>query len=193
MKKILADICLLADDDMVFSDGYKERAVKSFEDNPNADVIIFNIDEKPVVRYVNKKTVKIKKHNYGRYGAARIAFRREKVFLAGVSFNLMFGGGAKYSAGEDTLFLKSCLDKGLKLVAVPYAIAKLVETRESTWFQGYNDKFFYDKGVLYSCLTHKTPKLFAFIHCIRYRKKYKEYGWKNAYQMMKKAIREHKS
>ena len=67
----------------------------------------------------------------------------------------LFGGGAKYSAGEDSIFLKSCLDNGLKIYAVPYALAFLNDDRPSTWFNGYTDKYFFDKGVLYSCLYKK--------------------------------------
>lgn len=184
-----ADICVLADDDMVFYDGYLETVKRVFSENEKADVIIFNIDEKNPTRYRNVKIKRINKRNYGRYGAARIAFRCDSVFLNGISFNLLFGGGAKYSCGEDTLFLKDCLEKKLKVYAVPVSIARLNdEERESTWFSGYNDKFFYDKGVLYYCLNKKMCGLLSLYHCLRHRKLYKEYGVKKAYRQMKKGI-----
>lgn len=189
LMRATADICVLADDDMCFYDGYLEKVREVFDNNPKADVIIFNIDETPQTRFVNVKKIKVKKHNYGRYGAARLAFRREKIYLNNISFNLLFGGGTKYSAGEDTLFIKSCLDKGLKLIAVPFSIAKLEESRESTWFKGYTDKYFFDKGVLYSRLSNKCPNIYALYHCLRHRNRYKEYGWKKAYKMMKKGIK----
>ena len=189
LMRATAEFCVLADDDMRFHDGYLEKVQKAFEENPNADVIVYNIDENPVVRFVNSKKIKVSKHNYGRYGAVRIAFRREKIFLNNISFNLLFGGGAKYSAGEDSLFLKSCLDKGLKIIAVPFSIARLEDARESTWFRGHTDKFFLDKGVLYYCLSRKASKLLSFYHCFKHRKKYADYGWKNAYKMMRKGIK----
>ncbi|HAZ18610.1 MAG TPA: hypothetical protein DCY75_00365, partial [Clostridiales bacterium] len=53
----------------------------------------------------------------------------------------------------DTLFLHSCLQKGLKIYAVPDSIATLSDERESTWFRGYNEKYYYDKGVLFAAVS----------------------------------------
>lgn len=81
------------------------------------------------------------------YGAARIAFRRKAISYHNISFNCNFGGGTPHHSGEDSLFLRDCLAKGMKVVAVPVSIAKLDDKRESTWFHGYNDEYLYDKGV----------------------------------------------
>ncbi len=52
-----------------------------------------------------------------------------------------------YSWGEDTLFLKELIEKGLKLYKSPIRIAS-VDMSDSTWFKGYNEKYFKDKGHL---------------------------------------------
>ncbi len=190
LMRAQADVCLLADDDMVYHDGYADIVEKAFKDNPNANVIIFNIDEEVRKRHVNTKTVKVNKRNFGRYGAVRIAFKREAVFLNGISFNLMFGGGARYGAGEDLLFIKSCLNCGLKIVAVPYSIARLTEERDSTWFKGYNEKYFNDKGVCNYFLSKRLVKLICLYHAIRHRKTYKEVGVIKSYKLMMKGVKQ---
>lgn len=190
LMRASGDICLFADDDMIYHDGYEQMVIKAFEENREADVIIFNIDEENGTRKKNTKTIRVKKHNFGRYGAVRIAIKRESVFLNGISFNLMFGGGAKYSAGEDTLFLKDCLRCGLKVVAVPYSVATLTASRESTWFKGYDDKYFIDKGILNYLIDKRKAKLLCLYHALRHRKLYVEYGWRNAYKKMKEGIRQ---
>ncbi|MEG1717022.1 MAG: hypothetical protein RR275_09465 [Lachnospiraceae bacterium] len=38
-----ADICLFADDDMKYDDGYVQSVEEAFLDMPTADVIIFNL------------------------------------------------------------------------------------------------------------------------------------------------------
>ena len=86
---------------------------------------IFNLIEKNPRRNNNKKIIRVRRHNYAKYGAARMAFRREAVQSSGISFNLSFGGGARYGSGEDTVFLKECLDKGLRIYAVPYFLAEI--------------------------------------------------------------------
>ena len=147
-----ADICVLADDDEIFVDGYTDLVQHCFSENPKADVIIFNLIEDVPTRFVIDSQFKVGFRNFMRFGAARIAFRREKITKNGIFFNLHFGGGAQYSAGEDTLFLHECLKKGLTVIAVPYYIARLTNERNSTWFSGYTKKYFADKGALFQCI-----------------------------------------
>lgn len=185
-----ADYLVLADDDMVFHDGYAKTVCDLFQRYPQADVLIFNLDEARPKRYKNTKVKKLNRSNYGKYGAARLALRRERIHMAGVSFNLLFGGGAKYSSGEDSIFLHDCLKKGLRLYAMPLAIAELKDDRASTWFTGYNDQFFTDKGVFFAQIYGWRSGLIALYHCFKHRNgRYREYGWKRAYQKIKEGIR----
>lgn len=191
LMRASADICIFADDDMIFKDGYADKVAEWFDSIPDADILIFNLecDKK---RYINTKVKKINRFNYGKYGAARMAFKRDAVMFSGVSFHTQFGGGSKYSCGEDTIFLKECIEKGLKVYAVPETIASISDD-ESSWFGGFNDKYFFDKGVLYYVLSKKTCSLHALYHCFRYRNKYMEYGWEKAFGKMLEGIRSVKS
>ena len=184
-----ADICILADDDMCFNDGYESIVLNWVNKIPQADILIFNLEEENSSRYRIKKIKRVNRFNFGRYGAARLVIKRKKVWLNNIFFNLLFGGGAKYSCGEDTLFLKDCLNKKLKIYAVPDALANIKKKRESTWFQGYNDKYFYDKGILYYLLSKKFCKILSLCHCIKHNRKYREYGIKNAYKKMIEGIK----
>ena len=185
-----ADICVFADDDMVFYDGYPEVVRELFEKYPEADMIVFDLDEDRPRRKKLTKVKRVGRSNYGRYGAARLALRREPVQMAGISFHLLFGGGAKYGSGEDSIFLHDCLKKGLKVLAVPVAIAKLHDDRPSTWFQGYNEKYYFDKGVLYAQIYGWRAPMIALYNCLRHGKgRYKEWGWKRAYGKMREGIR----
>ena len=180
-----ADICVFADDDMIFYDDYEQKIQKAFVENPDADVICLNIDDDPKIRPVNKGVRRVRWYNYGRFGAARIAIKRESVIKNGIFFNLSFGGGTEYSQGEDTLFLFECLQKGLHVYSVPVTLARLVECRESTWFKGYTEKFFFDKGVYYGCLHFALSWLLGLRYCIKYRKRYKSsFSWIHAYHQL---------
>ena len=72
----------------------------------------------------------------------------------------LFGGGAPYSNGEDSLFFMDCIKKGFKVVAVS-AVIGTEKTRKSTWFKGYDEKFFFDRGVLFHFLYGRFAKLWA--------------------------------
>ena len=178
-----AEFSVFADDDMVFLDGYEETVCNWFSRLPDADIIVFNLEGGKKERKKTETVRRVHRFNYGKYGAARLALRTEAVQFSGVMFHTMFGGGCRYSCGEDTLFIHDCLKKGLKIVAVPAAIAGIVDGN-STWFCGYTDKFFYDKGVLYALLNGKTAYLTAVYHCVKHRKRYREFGLKNAIEKM---------
>lgn len=184
-----ADVVLFSDDDMIFTDEYEKIVLNLFNQNPKADVIIFNIIEKHPSRKINTKAHYTKKCGYG---AARFAVRRETVQMKGISFNLNFGGGAKYSNGEDTLFLADCNRKGLNILVVPYAIAELTEERESTWNCGYTEKYFYDKGILLAASHPSFLYLIELKYAITISKKC-QYSWKQIFKFQRDGSKYYKS
>lgn len=151
LESATADICLLADDDMVFIDGYEQRARDAFTAF-DADVLIFNLKEDVPLRTNVEGAYRVRFWNYMRFGATRVGFRREVVASRGIQFTTEFGGGARYGAGEDTLFLRDCLRRGLVIWAVPVTLARLTAERDSSWFVGYDAKYFADKGALYAAV-----------------------------------------
>lgn len=163
-----ADICVLADDDMVFKTEYEEIVDAAFKENPESDIIIFNLENSKGSRF--KKNTRINNMNYTKYGAARIAFRRKSVLNNQVFFSFLFGGGAIYGSGEDTLFLKHCLNAGLNIIGINKSIAKLLDDRASTWFEGYNEKYYFDKGALFYMLSKNIFYLNALQYSFRKHK-----------------------
>ena len=183
LMRATGEFCIFADDDMTYIDGYPQIVETCFDENKDADVIVFNIKENKPTRYIIKKFHRVRWYNFLRYGAVRIAIRRKKVFEQGILFNLCFGGGTEHSAGEDILFLSECLRKGLHIYAAPEGIARLNDNRESTWFQGYTDKFFMDKGFLYSILSKKLKRMLCLQDSIRHEKLY-GIKWTETYKRM---------
>lgn len=177
------DICLFADDDMVYDDDYAETVKKAFAENPNADVIIFNLREKRSARYHIRRKVRVGYWNYLRYGTARVAVRLEKVRKCGIFFNQCFGGGTEHCHGEDNLFLHDCLRRGLKVIAVPMCIATLTDARESSWNRGYNEKYLLDQGALYRTISRRWWRLLCLQDAVRRSKSYKM-RWDKAYRTM---------
>ena len=45
------------------------------------------------------------------YGSVHIAIKKRALIGKNVYFNTLFGSGAMYSCGEDTLFLKELIEK----------------------------------------------------------------------------------
>ncbi len=194
LMRASGDIVLFSDDDIKYYDDYESQIIKAFEENPDADMIAFNLDFKGGTRKRKKiEAVKrVKPYKTGSFGAARIAVRLEAARKNNLCFSLLFGGGARYSAGEDVLFVTDAIRSGMRMYEVPITVGE-IEDSESTWFKGHNEKFFYDKGVLFAAMGKKT----AFIRCVRYVLVYsnecKKLGMKKAFELMLKGSRDFKS
>lgn len=155
------DIVLFSDEDIVYDEGYAQKVLREFERHPEADMLLFNIRVGEArATYYTKEFHRVHIWNAGRYPTYSFAVRREKLHAAHITFSLLFGGGAKYSNGEDSLFLKDCLSYGFKVYAVPVELGAETE-RESTWFHGYDEKFFTDRGVLYHFLYGRLAWLMS--------------------------------
>lgn len=170
-----ADILLIADDDMVYVDDYDQIVQRAFREIPDADAIIFNIDSigNSMSRRVNQKIKRIHFFNALNYGAARIAVKTSALRRENIWFNTNFGGGTQYSAGEDTLFICDMLKRGLRLYTYPKTIATVDQTT-STWFDGYTEKYFFDKGALYKALSKKHYLLLCVQDILRHPSTYKD-------------------
>ncbi|MHB8061920.1 MAG: glycosyltransferase family A protein [Ruminiclostridium sp.] len=155
------DICLFADDDVVYEAGYRKQILKEFERHPKADVILFNVISKTKGREdsITKAFKRLHAIDCVNYCAYRIAVRTERIRKANIYFSLLFGGGAKYGSGEDCIFIRDCIKKGLKLYASPCRIG-YVEHEASTWFEGYNHKLFYDKGALFANISRLFSRIY---------------------------------
>lgn len=149
LMRASGDILLFADDDVVYTNNYEEKIIKSFENNPKSDMIVFNLESQNPDRpeAIVEKEYRLHWYNSLKFGACRIAIRQESIRKANVFFSLLFGGGARYQSGEDTLFIIQCLKKGIRGLASS-AVIGTVQQDESTWFKGFDEKYFFDKGVL---------------------------------------------
>lgn len=195
LMRSTAEICVLADDDMKYVENYKEIIFNAFKKNPKADVIIFNVsvfDENGKVDKV-KKNGRVRIFNSLKYGAVSVAFKREKIYKKNIFFSLLFGGGAIYSAGEDSLFISDCLKKGLKIYSNTTKIAD-VYNYESTWFTGYNEKFFFDKGVFFATFSKYFSYPLLLQYALRKHNVYKgNMGLLKAINHMKNGIKMYKT
>ncbi len=182
---------LCSDQDMIYVDGYEEIITEAFERCPRADIIVFNLEylnRFTPARKENKKFKKVYLWNCMRYGTARVAMRKGAIDKACLSFSTMYGGGAKYSSGEDSLFIRDAIRKGLKMYYCPITIAK-VKQEESSWFCGYNDKYFIDKGILIANAFPVMKHLFVYYFAFGMRKAAKDYGFSKICALMKQGFK----
>lgn len=161
------DICLFADDDVIYDDDMEARVLAEFDTHPDADIIVFHLDtdsERKQTRYRN--TQKCGKFLRQPWGAVRIAFQLEKVRKANLWFTTLFGGGCMFPSGEDSMWLTEARRKGLTFYVSRETIGK-VSFEKSTWFTGYDEKYYFGQGAYYQAVRPKTFALWVLYSIIR--------------------------
>ena len=167
------EILLFADDDIVFYEADLQGVVDAFRELPDADVIFFGIDMTKNGEVFDARRCSVKRlhlWNSMRYGACRMAVRRKSLEKHGLQFSTLFGGGCIYGSGEDTVLIRDCFRKGLKLYTHPYVLGACAKD-SSTWFTGYNDKYFFDRGAMLACAFPKGKHLVKYYFAWRLKKK----------------------
>lgn len=168
-----ADILLFADDDITYYDPALQGVVEAFRELPQADVIFFGMDMTRGGEVTEKRRCKTgRRHlfNSMRYGTYRIAIRREAVQRHRLRFSHLFGGGCLYGSGEDTLFIADCFRAGLKVYSHSYVLGQCAKD-SSSWFTGYDEKFFYDKGAWCAATFPRSKHLVKWYFGYRLSKK----------------------
>lgn len=165
-----ADICLFADDDVTYHDDMEARVLAEFDAHPDADVMIFHFEsDLDRQQYAYKKTKKCGALARMPWAAFRIAFRRESVLKANLWFTTLFGGGCIFPAGEDSMVVRDARQKGLTIYVSKETIGQ-VSFAESTWFTGYDEKYYYGQGTFYQAMRPKTFPVWMLYSVLRTRK-----------------------
>lgn len=174
------DILLMADDDLTYREDMPQRVLEAFAENPQADAIVFSLELTKEGKVFDKREYpkqRLRFWNAMRVGACRVAVRRQALQKAGITFHQSFGGGCPFCAGEDSLFVKACFDKGLRVYAHSYVLGSCRKDA-SSWFVGYNEKYFYDKGVLVRHLFPRSAYLMALYFGARFKRETDVGLWK---------------
>lgn len=166
------DICLLCDDDVRYVDNYVEIVQTAFKQINKADVIVFDkVGSRQSADERSNYASRVKKAPwYKNYPSVVIAFKRKSILQNHICFHSLFGAGAVYEHGEDSLFCRQCNQRKMKIYIYPQIILKLGGLQESTWFRGYDEKFFFDTGALCVALYPGMQHLFKWYYVWRLRK-----------------------
>lgn len=144
LKNSIGEFCLLCDDDEKIYDDFESKIIQAYVDLPDADLIAFQIDN--AGKSYPKITKKINYLTALKIASWQITFRRKSILENNILFDESLGSGVSKAGGEENLFLYNCLKKGLNIYFVPLSIGRMLES-DSYWFHGYNQAYFYDRGI----------------------------------------------
>ena len=175
------EICIISDDDEYFENNIQETVEKEYEKYPNADLLILAMRNWP--SKLKQRPHKLSFLELLRVSSWQITFKLSSIREKGIQFDEKLGSGTGNGGGEEIKFLCDCHRAGLQIYYTPVYIAS-VGQKESQWFFGYDDSFFYDRGMttrytfglifsvlyaVYYAISHRKmfEKDIAPIHAIR--------------------------
>ena len=100
------DVCLIADDDVIYHKNFFDEILKAFKENKQADIITFQVrspNNEPMFKIYPKKG---SWHDIGSVhwiSSIEIAFRREKIQEANLKFDEFFGLNSIFGSGEENI------------------------------------------------------------------------------------------
>lgn len=163
-----ADICMLSDDDMEYRSDYEATVLDAF-DRLDGDIISFQVCgiEKVFKKY-SPVEQKVNFLQSMKIASVEIAFRREAFVKKNIRFDELIGAGTEFLMGEENAMLVQCLKKGLHICYTPKEIADL-HIGDSTWFKGFDEKFFMGKGAGFAAMRTPFTSLLIWQWAIRKR------------------------
>jgi len=118
------EINLLADDDVEYIPDFESVVLKEYESHKDADVITFRVERDRNASGERGDHFEHNRWTLRKVPSIGISFRKSSIEKANIKFDERFGIGSTYASGEEAVFLKDCLDAGLKLIHVDAPIVR---------------------------------------------------------------------
>lgn len=168
-----AEICVIADDDVVYPNDALDIINNAYITYPDADVILFDMGElgspdNRVRKSIRKGAGRVGPIRILRANSIRTTFRLSSIRSKGIRYNENFGAGSnKFMGFEDVIFLSDCIKHGLKVYYVPKTVV-FTNSDSSSWFSGYNKNYFRSLGAFSSYYLGAFWPLYVLQYIVRH-------------------------
>ena len=174
LDNAVGDICVIADDDMVYMDDYKKTIIDAYKKYQDADIIIFIVDrEHKDYKLKIKKEGRINILKTMKVSSVQITLKKFSILNKKLRFDEKFGAGSVYPWGEENIFLFDCIKRGCKIYYVPIKIATLLDINKTSWNKDNTPEHFEKQGVIYYRMSSRLWRLLALQFVLRKRKIYR--------------------
>ena len=112
------EICLFADDDIIYLDNFKETILEAHKEFDKQDVISFEATDNDGNRYLRYSNPGPYQKNKFVVNTYVISFKRKRVQETNTKFNPHFGVGSTFGGSTEFLFMSNAWNNGLKLFHV---------------------------------------------------------------------------
>lgn len=164
IKNASKKICLIADDDVVYSENFEKYVITAFSILSNPTIITFNHQRIGLDEPKNNSS-KAYEHTLKsilNVCSIEIAFRLDEIKKNKIYFDEYFGLGSFFETSEENLFLKKVLE--LKLCCYYYPSVIVSHPLLSSGTQEGNDKLIFAR----SALIYKTKGKYVYFWLLKY-------------------------
>lgn len=164
IKNASKKICLIADDDVVYSSNFENGIIAAFNQNPDKSIITFNHQREGVDKPQNSSQ-KIFNHSLKtiwNVSSIEISFQIKDIKENKIQFDKNFGLGSYFETAEEYLFLRDAIKLSLSALFYPFVIVShpLISSGEN---QG-SDKILFARAALF----YKTRGNLVYIWLLKY-------------------------
>lgn len=160
LDNAVGTLCILADDDIVFSEGFEKKIIRAFNEYNNASFIRFCSEREtgvPLKKYPANAKSELSWLDILNTSSVEMVVHRERVMEKNIRFDENFGLGSTFPMGEEQVFLARLKNAGLQLAYVPEYINKhkdlstteKVSIKEKYMAQGAITCAIFDKNAIY--------------------------------------------
>lgn len=157
-------LCLLADDDIVYKQGFIDVVLAAFNQNPDAVLISFRTQNQQgelLKKYPSARKSNLSVLDRLSIMSVEMAVNNEILKKEGVRFDTRFGLGANFPLGEEAVLINQLHNKGMKIVMEPQVI-NIHPAHSSTETIANTEKYF-TLGAVYTAIFGNKYKRFIML------------------------------
>ena len=164
LENACGEICLIADDDIIYKSNLIGKILNAYQEFSKADVITFameDLDGNPYTKYA-KKSIRHTHRSIIGISSVSISFKLNSVKNKNIKFNTLFGLGSYFAVAEELIFMKDVLNDNLSTYFKKIPILR--HSIHSTGKDMAADRLVYAR----TALAYKNYGILAFPWLIKY-------------------------
>ena len=168
------DICMLCDDDIKLVQNFNKIILDTYNENPEADVICFQVIDDNGTKFKNYHPNKrwLNLMTLMKVSSIEITFKLKSIQNSNLKFDEEFGLGTEMPTGEESIFLVDAYKKNLKILYVPIPI--VIHPLESSGTEWNNEKMIKGKGSMFGRMFGKFGYFFNLLFSLKKYSLYKK-------------------
>ncbi|GAA6768336.1 glycosyltransferase family A protein [Flavobacterium sp. CGRL1] len=191
LENALGKILVIADDDVVYQEGFITKITDAYNKFPAAAVIQFsavNSNGDLIKKYPSNSKVNLNSFDILNVSSIEMTVNKTVIDASQIRFDENFGLGAVFQMGEEAVFLSDLKAKNKQLVFDPQVIA-MHENPTSSEKRNITDKY-YIQGALFSRIFKKKYIVWLFIK-VFFDLKHNKINFRNIKTVLKSAKNGH--